>query len=169
MSNFRADCSSCCGLCCVVPSQLSVQGFRVDKPAETPCVYLNDLHRCSIHATRRLHGYTACEGFDCFGVGQWITQTLFAGARWTDSPDLERQMFAAYRHWAPRFECAALLEAALPHVRDDARQSLIATMLALVTVEPTDPRSPTDSSRLRRETLALIRSALSSGHSPEAA
>jgi len=37
MSTFRADCSRCCGLCCVVPGQMAVQGFRVDKPAETPC------------------------------------------------------------------------------------------------------------------------------------
>jgi hypothetical protein len=167
MSNFRADCSSCCGLCCVVPDLLAEQGFRVDKPAETPCVYLNGLHRCSIHATRQVHGYAACEGFDCFGVGQWITQSLFGGAQWTDSKDLAHQMFAAYRHWAPRFEAAALLEAALPYVRDDARQSLVARMVALATVETANTLGPTDRSRLRRETLAMIRSALPSAHSPE--
>jgi hypothetical protein len=160
MSTFRADCSRCCGLCCVVPDQLAVQGFRVDKPAETPCTHLNGHHRCAIHATRHIHGYTACAAFDCFGAGQWITQSLFGGARWTDSPDLARQMFAAYRHWAPRFEAAALLEAALPHVRDDARCSLAARMTALITRETPDHRSPTDAARLRRETLAMIRSAL---------
>src|ERR1700690_1235341 len=110
MSAFRADCSRCCGLCCVVPVFLATQGFRADKPAEFPCPQLNAFHRCTIYATRRIHGYTACESFDCFGVGQWITQTLFSGARWTDSPDIARQMFAAYRYWAPRFEAAALLE-----------------------------------------------------------
>jgi hypothetical protein len=160
MSNFRADCSRCCGLCCVVPDLLAAQGFRVDKPSETPCVHLNDLHRCSIHATRQMHGYKACEGFDCFGVGQWITQNLFAGAHWTDSPDSARRMFDAYRHWAPRFEAAALLEAALSHVRDDARQSLVTRMTALTTLEAAGPVRPTDGGRLRRETLALIRSAL---------
>ena len=68
MFNFRADCSKCCGLCCVVPGFLAVQGFRVDKPADTPCPHLNGLHHCAIYATRRVHGYTACEGFDCFGT-----------------------------------------------------------------------------------------------------
>jgi len=160
MSSFRADCSNCCGLCCVVPDQLAVQGFRVDKSAETPCAHLSAIHRCSIHATRQIHGYTACEGFDCFGAGQWITQSLFGGSQWTDSPDLACQMFAAYRHWAPRFEAAALLEAALAHVRDDTRSSLTAMMTALTSGESAGLPSPTDAGRLRRETLAVIRSAL---------
>ena len=166
MSRFRADCSRCCGLCCVVPDLLAVQGFPADKPADTPCVNLNGLHRCSIYTTRQVHGYAACEGFNCFGVGQWITQSLFGGAHWTDSPDLARQMFAAYRHWAPRFEAAALLEAALPNVRDDARQAIVARMMALITVEPAAPVSPAYVGQLRRETLALIRSALPIGFRP---
>jgi hypothetical protein len=169
MSSFRADCSRCCGLCCVVPIMCAVQGFPADKPAHTPCVHLDRLQRCSIHAARQVHGYAACEDFDCFGVGQWITQELFAGARWTDSPEVARQMFAAYRHWAPRFEAAALIEAALSHVRDDAREALIARMTALTSVHASGPFFPTDRGRLRRETLTAIRSALkptatSAGH-----
>lgn len=160
MSNFRADCSSCCGLCCVVPDLLAAQGFRVDKPAETPCVHLNDVHRCSIHALRQMHGYPACESFDCFGAGQWITQHLFGGAKWTDSFDLASQMFAAYRHWAPRFAAAALIEAALPHVRNDARRALITMMTELTSGETTDHLNHTDPVLLRQETLMEIRSAL---------
>jgi len=160
MPTFRADCSNCCGLCCVVPDLLAVQGFRVDKPAETPCVHLNALQRCSIHATRPIQGFAACAGFDCFGAGQWITQTLFAGASWTDSPDLASEMFAAYRHFAPRFAAAALLEAALPYVREDARRLFAGMMTELTSGETAAQRKPTDAVRLRRETLALIRSAL---------
>src|SRR5262249_45271610 len=157
---LRADCSRCCGLCCVVFSFLKAQDFPVDKPAETPCAHLDRSHRCAIHATRRAQGYIVCEGFDCFGVGQWITQTLFGGARWTDSPELARQMFAAYRHWAPRFEAAALIEAALAHVRDDAKESLIARMTALTAVETKEPFGSMERNRLQRETLAMIRAAL---------
>lgn len=159
MSHFRADCSSCCGLCCVVPDQLAVQGFRVDKPAETPCIHLNMLHRCSIHAKRQTHGYPACVSFDCFGAGQWVTQHLFGGAEWTDSPDLASQMFAAYRHWLPRFQAAAMIEAALPHVRNDARSSLAALMTELTSNESSNHHT-TDGRRLRLETLMSIRSAL---------
>src|SRR5690349_3765001 len=120
-------------------------------------------NRCSIHDRRREYGYQACEGFDCFGAGQWITQKLFAGARWTDSPDVASRMFAAYRLWLPRFEAAALLEAALPHVRDDARSLLAARIDALTDAESINPLSLVDGSRLRRETLALIRSLLTVG------
>jgi hypothetical protein len=165
MPNFRADCSNCCGLCCVVFNLLSVQGFPVDKPAETPCIHLDGRHRCSIHAKRRTHGYGACEAFDCFGVGQWITQKLFGGAHWTDSPDLARQMFSAYSHWAPRFEAAALIEAALCYARKDAQESLVVKMQALTSIETEPPLYPTDRSRLRRETLAAIRAALPIGDS----
>ena len=158
MSSFRSDCSSCCGLCCVVPDLLAVQGFRVDKAAETPCVHLNALHHCSIHATRAIHGYAVCEIFDCFGAGQWITQRLFGGAKWTDSPDIAHQMFAAYRHWVPRFEAAALLEASLPHVRDEAIGMITERIKALTTAAT--QICQTDARRLRSHTLAMIRSAL---------
>ena len=158
MSTFRADCNRCCGLCCVVPDQLAVQGFRSDKPAETPCAHLDEQHRCSIHALRQVYGFPACAGFDCHGAGQWITQNLFGGARWTDSPDVAARMFNAYRYWVPRFEVAALIEAALPHVREDARSSLIAMLNQLLA---TDASACTeDAARLRRGALASIRSAL---------
>ena len=160
MSTFRADCSKCCGLCCIVPDQLAVQGFPTDKPANTPCRYMNACNGCSIHATRSEYGYQACAGFDCFGAGQWITQELFAGARWTDSPDTARRMFAAYRRWLPRFEAAALLEAALPHVRCDATSLVTARIDALTSAKANEPLSPPDGTQLRRETLALIHSLL---------
>jgi hypothetical protein len=144
-----------------VPAQLSVQGFPADKPANTACRYLNDCNRCSIHERRWEYGYQACAGFDCFGAGQWITQQLFANARWTDSCETRDAMFAAYRLWLPRFEAAALLEAALPHVRDDeARNLLSARIDALTDADAADALKLADGSRLRRETLALIRSLL---------
>ena len=160
MSTLRAYCSKCCGLCCVVPHFLAVQGFRVDKPAETPCHHLSSANRCSIHASRELHGYAACQGFDCFGAGQWITQHLFRGASWTDAPDLARQMFEAYRHWSPRFEAAAMLEAALPHIRADARCAIVTRMRALTEIASAEVLAPADARQLRRETLAMIRAAL---------
>jgi hypothetical protein len=160
MSILRADCGNCCGLCCVVPNQLAEQGFPVDKPAEKPCVHLDGFHRCSIYATRRDHGYSACAGFDCFGAGQWITERLFGGAKWSDSPELAGRMFAAYQHWAPRFEAAALIEAALPYVRDDARCSLTSLMLALTSRDYAGRFIDLDAAQLRREILAEIRSGL---------
>jgi hypothetical protein len=167
MSNFRADCSRCCGICCVAPGQLAEQGFGSNKPAGTPCNHLNGLQRCTIYSTRQVHGYSACGGFDCFGAGQWITQSLFGGASWAHSPELAEKMFAAYRHWYPRFESAALIEAALPHVRDECRRSLVELMNALTSGETASHRIPADAARLRRDTIATIRSALK-GHDEDA-
>jgi hypothetical protein len=162
MFTLRADCGSCCGLCCIVPDQLTDQGFRFDKAAESPCRHLDGLHRCSIHTTRSIRGYAPCTAFDCFGAGQWITQELFGGARWTDSADLARRMFAAYRQWLPRFEAAALFEAALPHVCEADADVFRAKISALTTVGTTETSGATDALRLRRETLAMIRLAVRS-------
>lgn len=166
MSRFRADCSRCCGLCCVVPPFLAVQGFGENKCADTACAHLNCASRCSIHATREFNGYIACRGFDCYGAGQWITQNLFGGANWADDPEIARAMFNAYRRWLPRFEAAALLEAAIPHVREDAQRALTNRMEEL-----SSPRVAggvadgisTDPHELRRDTLTLIRAALPAG------
>ena len=160
MFNLRADCKRCCGLCCVVPEHLALQGFRSDKPAEKPCAQLDGRHRCRIHAARHAHGYMACAGFDCFGAGQWITNTLFEGAHWTDSADCAQRMFAAYRHWLPRFEAAALLEAAIPYVREDSRSLLAALMAAMLNQTNGAHSGASDAMRLRREALSVIRAAL---------
>jgi hypothetical protein len=123
-------------------------------------VHLNEVHRCTIYAKRRTLGYPACEGFDCFGAGQWVTQRLFGGAEWTDSPELASRMFAAYRHWMPRFQAAAMIEAAIPLVRDDARSPLAARMAELTSRGSADNLNEADEHRLRAETLKLIREAL---------
>jgi len=160
MSEFRADCNECCGLCCVVPPQLEVQGFPVDKPAEVPCSHLDADQRCSIHATRKSHGFAACIGFDCFGAGQFVTQHLFDGAKWTDSAATADKMFRAYRHWLPRFEAAALIAAALPYVDADAKRSLTTALVELTSTSVTRPLDTADVGQLRRNVLARIRSSL---------
>ena len=160
MPEFRADCDNCCGLCCVVPPQLEVQGFPVDKPAEVPCPHLDADQRCSIHAARHNQGFEACVGFDCFGAGQWVTQHLFSGAKWTDSAATAEKMFSAYRHWLPRFEAAALITAALPYVDADAKRSLTRALVELTSTGVTRPLDIADVGQLRRELLARIRSSL---------
>ena len=162
MRLFQADCSRCCGLCCVAPAFLVIQGFGADKPAETACAHLNRAGRCRVHAQRAALGYTSCTGFDCFGAGQQITQTLFAGARWSDSPEIAERMFAAYRYWAPRFEAAALLNISLRWVRAGVHPLINDRIDSLTRVDTVAGSAHTDVAQLRRDTLALIRSAISS-------
>ena len=160
MSKFRADCSKCCGLCCVVPGQLAMQGFGSDKSAETPCVHLSQECRCAIYQRRDNYGYSACATFDCFGAGQFVTEHLFAGADWQDSAALAQAMFAAYRRWLPRFHAAALIAAALPYVRGDTRNRLTDRMVELTTNNLVNRIKEADDRKLHRETLAMIREAL---------
>lgn len=46
---LTADCTKCCGLCCVSPAFDAEQGFGYSKPAHTPCVNLRRDDRCAIH------------------------------------------------------------------------------------------------------------------------
>lgn len=160
MSSFKADCSRCCGLCCFAPAYLREQGFPFDKPAERPCRHLDSASRCRIHMERAERGFAACTYFDCHGAGQWITQRLFSGARWSESDVLAREMAAAYRRWLPRFEAAALLNAALPLVHAGARRLLVARIDALLDPGAADDHIAPDPVALRRETTAWIRSVL---------
>jgi hypothetical protein len=160
MSSFTADCSRCCGLCCFAPAYLKDQGFPFDKPAERPCRHLDRGGRCSIHAERMEHGFGACGHFDCHGAGQWITQQLFGGARWNDSPALARAMAEAYRRWLPRFEAAALLDAALPLAHTEARPLIAARIAALLDITAPGNSTATDPVALPRETIRWIRGLL---------
>jgi hypothetical protein len=140
-----------------VPAYLEVQGFPEDKPAGRPCAQLDSAGRCAIHAERAAHGFIACAQFDCHGAGQWVTQRLFGGASWRDSPELLQDMAEAYRHWLPRFHAAALLEAALPRVRDEARALLASRIQRLLDVQAADGEFTRDPVALRRETITWIR------------
>jgi hypothetical protein len=69
-------------------------------------------------------------------------------------------MFAAYRHWVPRFEAAAMIEAALPYVRPGARTSLVSLMDELTSADTPQPLAPSGSGQLQREVLTRLRAAL---------
>lgn len=159
MSRFTADCSRCCGLCCFVPAYLREQGFPFDKPAEKACRHLLRNGLCGIHARRVEMGFGACGSFECHGAGQWITQQLFGGAGWQDSPATAQAMARAWNHWLPRFESAALLEAALPLAGEQHAALLEARIDALLDATR-DAMPHPDRRRLRQETLALIRTLL---------
>lgn len=113
---LQADCSNCCGLCCVGPAFDADQGFGFDKPAHTPCAHLRDDFRCAIHDQLRQRGFPACVTFDCYGAGQRVTQQLFAGRSWRSSPELAPRMFAAYSRYRELHELLALIETALARV-----------------------------------------------------
>lgn len=115
-SPLHADCTKCCGLCCVAPAFDAAQGFGFDKPAHTACRNLDAAHRCAIHAQLRVRGFPSCAAFDCHGAGQWVTQHLFGGKSWRTSPGLAAQMFTVYGRVRVLHELMVLLELAIDRV-----------------------------------------------------
>ncbi|MFC4555044.1 pentapeptide repeat-containing protein [Georgenia faecalis] len=92
---LRADCSRCAGLCCVALAFARSADFALDKSAGDPCVHLGEDFGCGIHDRLRPRGFKGCDVFDCYGAGQRIVQTTFAGRDWRRHPELRAAMFAA--------------------------------------------------------------------------
>ncbi|RDI31988.1 pentapeptide repeat-containing protein [Lentzea flaviverrucosa] len=94
MDELKGDCANCFGLCCVALPFARSADFAATKDAGTPCRNLLADHRCGIHDQLRPKGYAGCTVYDCFGAGQRVSQTVFAGVDWRVA---ERQkMFAVF-------------------------------------------------------------------------
>lgn len=96
MTELRADCARCVGLCCVAPAFTASADFAISKPAGVPCPNLLADHRCGIHDSLRSKGFTGCTVFDCFGAGQRVAQDTFAGEDWRSDPVRAGEMFAVF-------------------------------------------------------------------------
>jgi uncharacterized protein YjbI with pentapeptide repeats len=95
-TDLRADCSSCAGLCCVVPAFSTSADFALDKPAGSPCPNLAADFGCSIHSELRERGFPGCTVYDCFGAGQRVVQVHFEGRDWRSTPEARDAMFTAF-------------------------------------------------------------------------
>jgi len=93
---LRADCDSCCALCCVALSFQRSADFAIDKDAGEPCPNLQHDYRCGIHTRLRERGFKGCTVYDCFGAGQRVTTLTFGGRSWRDAPDTAGPMFAVF-------------------------------------------------------------------------
>ncbi|MEV0732209.1 pentapeptide repeat-containing protein [Polymorphospora sp. NPDC050346] len=83
-------------MCCVALPFAASTDFAVDKPAGRPCANLRDDNRCGIHHRLRDTGFTGCTVYDCFGAGQKVSQTTYAGRDWRHDPATARQMFDVF-------------------------------------------------------------------------
>jgi uncharacterized protein YjbI with pentapeptide repeats len=112
---LHADCARCFGLCCVALPFTASADFRFDKPAGQPCGNLRPDFRCGIHGRLRERGFAGCTVFDCFGAGQKVSQTTFAGQDWRESPGTRGQMFAVFAVMRQLHELLVFLTEALAH------------------------------------------------------
>lgn len=93
---LRADCARCAGLCCVALAFDRSALFAIDKPAGKPCLHLTPANHCGIHAHLGQHGFAGCAAYDCLGAGQRVSQQIFPGRSWRESPALARAIFTAF-------------------------------------------------------------------------
>ncbi len=130
MTDLRADCARCSGLCCVAPAFARSADFAFDKPAGTPCTNLLDDFRCGIHAELRDRGMAGCTVYDCFGAGQRVTGEY--DGDWRAHPDSAGRMFARFHtmrdlHELLWYLADALARPAAALVHDELRAAVVNT------------------------------------------
>lgn len=95
ITDLRADCASCAGLCCAALPFSRSADFPQDKAAGVPCRNLRADYGCAIHAHLRAQGWIGCTVFDCFGAGQRVTQ-VFGGRQAPLCVERDREMYAVF-------------------------------------------------------------------------
>jgi pentapeptide repeat protein len=130
-STLRPDCPNCAGLCCVALPFAASADFAIDKAAGQPCPHLRTDFQCRIHSQLRERGFPGCAAYDCYGAGQKITQSTFAGQDWRRNPQIAQRMFAVvpivqtlhellwYLTDALTFEAASSLHPELGQAREE--------------------------------------------------
>ena len=147
MTELRADCTRCFGLCCVAPAFARSADFAIDKPAGRPCVNLLADFRCGIHPELRERGFGGCTVYDCFGAGQRVAGEF--GRDWRAAPQTAARMFAAFERMRDLHELLwyltdALARPAAAPIHDGLRGALADTE-RLAGQDPT--RDQTDAQR----------------------
>ena len=94
--NLRSDCSNCFGLCCVALPYAKSADFAFDKDGGTPCRHLKSNYSCSIHKNLITTGFKGCVGYECFGAGQRVSQTIYEGNDWRDNKARGKEMFNVF-------------------------------------------------------------------------
>jgi hypothetical protein len=112
VTELRADCSQCFGLCCVAPGFTKSADFAVTKAPGRACRHLQDDFGCGIHEQLRPRGFAGCVVYDCFGAGQHVAQHTFGGVSWRDEPDTAPKMFEVFDVMRQLHELLWLLEEA---------------------------------------------------------
>ncbi len=163
MSDLRADCAACMGLCCVAPGFARSADFAIDKPAGTPCPNLSADDSCSIHAVLRPRGFPGCTTYDCFGAGQQVTRHTYGGAAtWRSHPESAGEMFRVFAVMRALHELLFYLDEALRLTRPGAlhdRLNLAAADTDRLTRTSAAALDGFDVDALRERVVPLLRAA----------
>lgn len=96
LQSLKSDCSQCSGLCCTALFFSKMDGFPEDKQAEKPCSNLQKNYQCKIHGELEKKKMKGCIGYDCFGAGQQVTQSIYFGQTWQNTPGKAKEIFDVY-------------------------------------------------------------------------
>lgn len=86
--------------------------FAIAKDVDQVCENLTCGFQCKIHAQLNQRGFPGCVSYSCAGAGQRVTQVLFEGETWQDTPALRPDMTYALRVLRPIHEALMLLNEA---------------------------------------------------------
>lgn len=95
-NSMQSDCAQCSGLCCTALFFSKMDGFPENKTAGKPCVNLLGDFRCKIHSQLENQKMKGCIGYDCFGAGQQVTQTIYKGQTWRTLPEQSQEIFDVF-------------------------------------------------------------------------
>lgn len=108
--SYKIDCRHCCGLCCTALCFVKTEGFPENKPAGKPCVQLAENFTCKIHADLGKLKMRGCIGYDCFGAGNFVTQSLYHGETWRTQPGHATEIFDVFQVVFSLFQVRYYLE-----------------------------------------------------------
>ncbi|HEY0718452.1 MAG TPA: pentapeptide repeat-containing protein [Streptosporangiaceae bacterium] len=128
MTELRADCARCAGLCCVAPGFTASADFAISKQPGQACPHLQANFGCGIHERLRPLGFPGCTTFDCYGAGQQVIQVTFGGRNWRSDPELAAAQFASFAVMRQLHEMRWHVTQALDLTRDLADGQLLADL-----------------------------------------
>ncbi len=96
LESLKPDCSKCSGLCCTALLFSEMDGFPESKAAGKPCMNLQKDFRCKIHRELEKNRMKGCIGYDCFGAGQQVTQSIYFGQTWQNVPEQAKEIFDVF-------------------------------------------------------------------------
>ena len=96
LQSLKSDCTKCSGLCCTALFFSKIDGFPENKQAGKACFNLQENFQCKIHEELEKRKMKGCIGYDCFGAGQQVTQSVYFGQTWQNSPGQAKEIFEVY-------------------------------------------------------------------------
>lgn len=127
--DMTSDCTSCAALCCIALAFDEGDDFAIDKPAGLPCPNLDPHLGCSVYNQLEQEGFKGCVVYECHGAGQRVTQELFKGDTWRNSPEITQPMMEAFASMRRVHDGIELLLAAerldLPAALEAEREDLL--------------------------------------------